>query len=118
MPSVRLLPSVKGRCVEKIYIKCFVSSHTRYSLYRVFFSLYRVLTLSTITLSSSGVLGCTSVALFASYCDSILRKGRIEKLSDEAIEENLDKVCLQQSLQTYQIPMFIFFSRFETIDCW
>ncbi|GJN05257.1 hypothetical protein PR202_ga22871 [Eleusine coracana subsp. coracana] len=38
------------------------------------------------------VAGCTSAELFASYCDSILRKGGIEKLSDEAIEENLDKV--------------------------
>ncbi|OEL38156.1 Cullin-1 [Dichanthelium oligosanthes] len=37
------------------------------------------------------VAGCTSAELFASYCDSILRKGGIEKLSDEAIEENLDK---------------------------
>ncbi|RCV25453.1 hypothetical protein SETIT_5G167900v2 [Setaria italica] len=38
------------------------------------------------------VAGCTSAELFASYCDSILRKGGIEKLSDEAIEGNLEKV--------------------------
>ncbi|KAF8676431.1 hypothetical protein HU200_046981 [Digitaria exilis] len=38
------------------------------------------------------VAGCTCAELFASYCDSILKKGGIEKLSDEAIEENLDKV--------------------------
>ncbi|TVU20870.1 hypothetical protein EJB05_30471 [Eragrostis curvula] len=38
------------------------------------------------------VAGCTSAELLASYCDSILRKGGIEKLSDESIEENLEKV--------------------------
>ncbi|XP_062208429.1 cullin-1-like [Phragmites australis] len=43
-------------------------------------------------LCNKDVAGCTSAELFATYCDSILRKGGIEKLSDEAIEVNLDKV--------------------------
>ncbi|CAD6231357.1 unnamed protein product [Miscanthus lutarioriparius] len=38
------------------------------------------------------VAGCCSAELFAAYCDSILKKGGCEKLGDEAIEENLDKV--------------------------
>ncbi|KAI3449521.1 hypothetical protein Pfo_006186 [Paulownia fortunei] len=41
----------------------------------------------------SKVVGGTSNAeLLASYCDNILKKGGSEKLSDEAIEETLDKV--------------------------
>nr|GMD19989.1 cullin-1-like [Ipomoea batatas] len=38
------------------------------------------------------VAGCSSAELLASYCDNILKKGGSEKLSDEAIEETLDKV--------------------------
>ncbi|KAE9460567.1 hypothetical protein C3L33_07583, partial [Rhododendron williamsianum] len=38
------------------------------------------------------VSGCSSAELLASFCDNILKKGGNEKLSDEAIEETLDKV--------------------------
>ncbi|XP_009757793.1 cullin-1 [Nicotiana tabacum] len=38
------------------------------------------------------VAGCSSAELLASYCDNILKKGGSEKLSDDAIEETLDKV--------------------------
>ncbi|KAF7020545.1 hypothetical protein CFC21_033626 [Triticum aestivum] len=38
------------------------------------------------------VAGCTSAESLASFCDSILRKGGSEKLSDEVVEETLDKV--------------------------
>jgi cullin 1 len=54
------------------------------------------------------VAGCTSAELFASYCDSILRKGGIEKLSDEAIEENLDKAWLLQNYLNTTVYMLIF----------
>ncbi|XP_027098276.1 cullin-1 [Coffea arabica] len=38
------------------------------------------------------VAGSSSAELLASYCDNILKKGGSEKLSDEAIEDTLDKV--------------------------
>ncbi|XP_049407933.1 cullin-1-like [Solanum stenotomum] len=38
------------------------------------------------------VSGCSSAELLASYCDNILKKGGSEKLSDDAIEETLEKV--------------------------
>ncbi|GAA0160430.1 ubiquitin-protein ligase [Lithospermum erythrorhizon] len=38
------------------------------------------------------VAASSSAELLASYCDNILRKGSNEKLSDEVIEETLDKV--------------------------
>ncbi|XP_031258581.1 cullin-1 [Pistacia vera] len=36
--------------------------------------------------------GCSSSELLATFCDNILKKGGSEKLSDEAIEETLEKV--------------------------
>ncbi|KAI7747697.1 hypothetical protein M8C21_029035, partial [Ambrosia artemisiifolia] len=39
------------------------------------------------------VAGFSSAELLASYCDNILKKGGSEKLSDEAIEETLDKAA-------------------------
>ncbi|WMV49621.1 hypothetical protein MTR67_043006 [Solanum verrucosum] len=38
------------------------------------------------------VSGFSSAELLASYCDNILKKGESVKLSDDAIEETLDKV--------------------------
>ncbi|XAR61292.1 hypothetical protein NMG60_11034942 [Bertholletia excelsa] len=38
------------------------------------------------------VSGCSSAELLASFCDNILKKGGSEKLTDEAIEDTLDKV--------------------------
>lgn len=38
------------------------------------------------------VAGITSAELLAAFCDNILKKGGSEKLSDEAIEETLEKV--------------------------
>lgn len=42
------------------------------------------------------VAGSSSAELLATFCDTILRKGGSEKLSDEAIEETLEKVSLQR----------------------
>ncbi|XP_022760557.1 cullin-1-like [Durio zibethinus] len=41
---------------------------------------------------NKGVAGSSSAELFATFCDNILKRGGIEKLSDEAIEETLEKV--------------------------
>lgn len=38
------------------------------------------------------VAGSSVAELLASYCDNILKKGGDVKLSDEAIEDTLDKV--------------------------
>ncbi|XP_050368069.1 cullin-1-like [Argentina anserina] len=39
------------------------------------------------------VAGSSSAEILAGYCDNLLRKGSSEKLSDEAIEETLEKVA-------------------------
>ncbi|CAL5198854.1 unnamed protein product [Lathyrus oleraceus] len=41
---------------------------------------------------NKGVAGNSSAELLATFCDNILKKGGSEKLSDEAIEETLEKV--------------------------
>ncbi|OIV92058.1 hypothetical protein TanjilG_15049 [Lupinus angustifolius] len=41
---------------------------------------------------NKGVGGSSSAELLATFCDNILKKGGSEKLSDEAIEETLEKV--------------------------
>ncbi|KAL4570334.1 hypothetical protein LXL04_025986 [Taraxacum kok-saghyz] len=41
---------------------------------------------------NKGVSGSSSAELLASFCDNILKKGGSEKLSDEAIEDTLEKV--------------------------
>jgi cullin 1 len=41
---------------------------------------------------NKGVSGSTSAELLATFCDNILKKGGSEKLSDEAIEDTLEKV--------------------------
>lgn len=41
---------------------------------------------------NKGVAGSFSAELLATFCDNILKKGGSEKLSDEAVEETLEKV--------------------------
>lgn len=43
---------------------------------------------------NKGVSGSSSAELLATFCDNILKKGGGEKLSDEAIEETLEKVMV------------------------
>ncbi|KAM0042794.1 putative cullin [Helianthus debilis subsp. tardiflorus] len=41
---------------------------------------------------NKGVAGSSSTELLATYCDNILKKGGSEKMSDEAVEDMLEKV--------------------------
>lgn len=41
---------------------------------------------------NKGVAGSTSAELLATFCDNLLKKGSSEKLSDDAVEETLEKV--------------------------
>jgi Cullin family len=51
---------------------------------------------------NKAVAGSSSAELLASFCDDILKKGGSEKLSDEAIEETLEKVHI-----FYFLPIFL-----------
>ena len=55
------------------------------------------------------VAGFSSAEILATFCDNILKKGGSEKLSDEAIEETLEKVdWMDRSSKPY---ITLFFSR-------
>uniref|UniRef100_A0A0D9WCV1 Cullin family profile domain-containing protein n=1 Tax=Leersia perrieri TaxID=77586 RepID=A0A0D9WCV1_9ORYZ len=52
---------------------------------------------------NKGVSGSSSAELLATFCDNILKKGCSEKLSDEAIEDALEKVkCVEVFKEFYQ----------------
>ncbi|KAL5158191.1 Cullin-1 [Glycine soja] len=50
---------------------------------------------------NKGVAGSSSAELLATFCDNILKKGGSEKLSDEAIEETLEKAIHQSMCTIY-----------------
>lgn len=51
--------------------------------------------------------------MLATFCDNILKKGGSEKLSDEAIEETLEKVCRSlDAIEFIQINLISPFSLF------
>ena len=53
---------------------------------------------------NKGVAGSSSAELLATFCDNILKKGGSEKMSDEAIEETLEKVsCVLHTLSLLQL---------------
>jgi len=47
---------------------------------------------------NKGVAGSSSAELLATFCDNILKKGGSERLSDEAIEDSLEKVLFCEFL--------------------
>lgn len=59
---------------------------------------------------NKGVAGNSSAELLATFCDNILKKGGSEKLSDEAIEETLEKVV--------QFPVLLLFNISQCFCLW
>ncbi len=52
---------------------------------------------------NKGVAGSTSAELLATFCDNLLKKGGSEKLSDEAIEDTLEKVSDYFDVQSLEV---------------
>jgi hypothetical protein len=52
---------------------------------------------------NKGVAGSTSAELLAAFCDNLLKKGGSEKLSDEAIEDTLEKVLISGQLSMFSV---------------
>jgi hypothetical protein len=52
---------------------------------------------------NKGVAGSTSAELLATFCDNLLKKGGSEKLSDEAIEDTLEKVSDYFDIQSLEV---------------
>lgn len=55
---------------------------------------HRALKVAFEVFCNKSVAGSSSAELLAVFCDSLLKKGTSEKLSDETIEETLEKVAV------------------------
>ncbi|KAF6136790.1 hypothetical protein GIB67_036989, partial [Kingdonia uniflora] len=77
---------------EQMFVRKIIELHDKYMTYVNDCLLNHSLFHKTFeVLCNKGVAGSSSEELLASFCDNIPKKGGSEKLSDEAIEETLDK---------------------------
>ncbi|KAK7284680.1 hypothetical protein RJT34_19430 [Clitoria ternatea] len=82
---------------EQVLVRKFIELHDKYMAYVndcfVNHTLFhKALKEAFEVFCNKTVSGSSSAELLASFCDNILKKGGSEKLSDEAIEETLEKV--------------------------
>ncbi|KAL3531439.1 hypothetical protein ACH5RR_010761 [Cinchona calisaya] len=86
-----------GGLQEQVFVRKVIELHDKYMAYvNDCFSnntiFHKALKEAFEVFCNKIVAGSSSAELLASYCDNILKKGGSEKLSDEAIEDTLDKV--------------------------
>jgi hypothetical protein len=71
---------------------------------------------------NKGVAGSTSAELLATFCDNLLKKGGSEKLSDEAIEDTLEKASDYFDLQSLEVETLcmtlVGYSQIEYFALW
>ncbi|MCL7021374.1 hypothetical protein MKW94_002229, partial [Papaver nudicaule] len=82
---------------EQVFVRKVIELHDKYMTYvGTCFSghslFHKALKEAFEVFCNKGVAGSSSAELLATFCDNILKKGGSEKLSDEAIEETLEKV--------------------------
>ncbi|KAF5731466.1 cullin-1-like [Tripterygium wilfordii] len=82
---------------EQVLIRKFIELHDKYIKYvnDCFMNhtlFHKALKEAFEVFCNKTVAGSSSAELLSTFCDNILKKGGSEKLSDEAIEETLDKV--------------------------
>ncbi|XP_021846749.1 cullin-1 [Spinacia oleracea] len=86
-----------GGSHEQVFVRKVIELHDKFMVYVIdcFVShtiFHKALKEAFEVFLNKGVAGSTSAELLASFCDNILKKGGSEKLSDEAIEDSLEKV--------------------------
>ncbi|PIA61546.1 hypothetical protein AQUCO_00300814v1 [Aquilegia coerulea] len=82
---------------EQVFVKKVLDLHDKYLAYvnDCFLNhtlFHKALKEAFEVFCNKGVSGSSSAELLATFCDNILKKGGSDKLSDEAIEETLEKV--------------------------
>ncbi|KAI8566078.1 hypothetical protein RHMOL_Rhmol02G0011700 [Rhododendron molle] len=82
---------------EQVFVRKVIELHDKYLAYvnECFMNhtlFHKALKEAFEVFCNKGVGGSSSAELLATFCDNILKKGGSEKLSDEAIEETLEKV--------------------------
>lgn len=86
-----------GSSYEQQYVRQVIEVHDKYLMYvSSCFSnsslFHKALKEAFEAFCNKNVAGSSSAELMANFCDNLLKKGGSEKLSDEAIEETLEKV--------------------------
>lgn len=86
-----------GSSHEQQFVRSVIELHDKYLLYvNTCFSntslFHKALKEAFESFCNKNVAGTSSAELMASFCDNLLKKGGSEKLSDEAMEETLEKV--------------------------
>ncbi|KAG2490035.1 hypothetical protein HYH03_011500 [Edaphochlamys debaryana] len=86
-----------GTSAEQQYVRAVIDLHDKYLAYvsTCFCNsslFHKSLKEAFENFVNKSVAGSSSAELMASFCDNLLKKGGSEKLSDEAIEETLEKV--------------------------
>ncbi|OAY83577.1 Cullin-1 [Ananas comosus] len=82
---------------EQVFVRKIIELHDKYLAYvndcfQNHSLFHKALKEAFEVFCNKGVAGSASAELLATFCDNILKKGGSEKLSDEAIEETLEKV--------------------------
>uniref|UniRef100_A0A2P2MWE2 Cullin family profile domain-containing protein n=1 Tax=Rhizophora mucronata TaxID=61149 RepID=A0A2P2MWE2_RHIMU len=82
---------------EQVFVRRVIELHDKYSVYvndcfQNHTLFHKALKEAFEVFCNRGVAGSLSAELLATFCDNILKKGGSEKLSDEAIEDTLEKV--------------------------
>lgn len=90
-------PNSVGGPQDQVFVRKVIELHDKYMTYvNDCFSnhtlFHKALKEAFEVFCNKVVCGSSSAELLASFCDNILKKGGSEKLSDEAVEETLDKV--------------------------
>ncbi|XP_062108607.1 cullin-1-like isoform X2 [Humulus lupulus] len=80
----------------QVFVRKFIEIHDKYLAYvygcfQNHFLFHKALK-ESFEVFNKGVAGSSIAELLATFCDNIMKKGGSEKLSDEAIEETLEKV--------------------------
>ncbi|KMZ75284.1 putative Cullin-1 [Zostera marina] len=82
---------------EQVFVRKIIELHDKYMTYvndcfQNHSLFHKALKEAFEVFCNKGVAGSSSAELLATFCDNILKKGGSEKLSDEAIEDTLEKV--------------------------
>ncbi|KAL4338674.1 hypothetical protein AHAS_Ahas12G0233800 [Arachis hypogaea] len=85
--------SIRGH----VLIRKIIKAHDKYMAYvndcfMIDTKFHKALKEAFVIFCNKTVAGCTTAELLAAFCDNILKRRGSERLIDEAIEENLDKV--------------------------
>lgn len=95
--SSKAAAAAAGASHEQVFIRKVIELHDKFMAYvndcfanhSIF---HKALKEAFETFLNKGVAGSSSAELLATFCDNVLKKGGSEKLSDDAIEESLEKI--------------------------